>query len=375
MKRKPLAKRAAGFTMVEFLVATTVFLLVASAAFSLFIQQATSSATVQGRVGLNLSLRNAATQIQMDMANAGSGYFQNANIPSWPVGVTIVNNVVSAGASCYNASNFTYTANCFDVLNIISAADPAAAPPVNATDSTGGASPSMNCSNTATGTAYSQAASGLTLAQSAGNFRKGDQVLFVNSAGTKISTTVLTQNAKVAGNAVQFSFNATNTDGSNSLANDPLDITACDGKQPCTAGSKLGVQFCGGDWIIRLAPITYQVNSTNPQDPILTRTQNGVTASVMDQIIGFKLGASIWNANNSTLSTQYIYDASTYTSQTANDMAYNFTLVRAVRVSLIGRTAPSTDANNEYRNGFDQRPYQVQGTTLIVNPRNMSMND
>ena len=95
----------------------------------------------------------------------------------------------------------------------------------------------------------------------------------------------------------------------------------------------------------------------------------------MDQIIGFKLGASIWNANNSTLSTQYIYDASTYTSQTANDMAYNFTLVRAVRVSLIGRTAPSTDANNEYRNGFDQRPYQVQGTTLIVNPRNMSMND
>ena len=361
--------------MLEFLVAMAVFLVVAGSAFSLFMQQTTSSGTVQGRVALNMSLRNAATQIQMDMANAGSGYFQNANIPSWPVGVTIVNNVVNSGASCYNAGNFTYTANCFDVLNIISAADSATVPPVNATDSTGGTNPSTNCSNSSAGTAYGRAPTGLTLAQAAANFRKLDQVLFVNSTGTRITTAVLTQNARVSGNTVQFNFNATNADGSNSLANDPLDITACDGKQPCTAGNKLGVQYCANDWIIRLSPITYQVNSANPADPILTRTQNGSTANVMDQIIGFKVGASIWNSNNSTLSTQYIYDASTYTSQTSNDMAYNFTLVRAVRVSLIGRTAPSTDANFRYRNGFDQGPYQVQGTTLIVNPRNMSMND
>jgi prepilin-type N-terminal cleavage/methylation domain-containing protein len=375
MKGTAHEKENRGFTMLEFLVAMAVFLLVAGAAFSLFFQQSTSSAKVQGRVALNMALRNASTQIQMDMANAGSGYFQNANIPSWPVGVTIVNNVVNAGTSCYNAGNLTYTANCFDVLNIISAADSAAVPPVNATDSTGGTNPSTNCSNTSTGTAYGRAATGLTLAQTAANFRKLDQVLFVNSTGTKITTAVLTQGAKVSGNAVQFNFNATNADGSNSLANDPLDISACDGKQPCTAGNKLGVQFCANDWVIRLSPITYQVNSANPADPILTRTQNGATANVMDQIIGFKIGASIWNASNSTLSTQYIYDASTYTNQTANDMAYNFTLVRAVRVSVIGRTQPSTDANFKFRNGFDQGPYQVQGTTLIVNPRNMSMND
>jgi hypothetical protein len=68
--------------------------------------------------------------------------------------------------------------------------------------------------------------------------------------------------------------------------------------------------------------------------------------------------------------------ASQYTitsgSSTASD-PYNFSLVRAIRVSLIGRTAP--DYRTRYTNSFDSGPYQVQGTAVVINPRNMSMND
>jgi hypothetical protein len=43
-------------------------------------------------------------------------------------------------------------------------------------------------------------------------------------------------------------------------------------------------------------------------------------------------------------------------------------------VSLIGRTSPS-NADSEFRNSFDNGRYQVQGIAVVVNPRNMSMND
>ena len=109
----------------------------------------------------------------------------------------------------------------------------------------------------------------------------------------------------------------------------------------------------------------------------MTRTQNGTTNAVMEQVIGLKIGATIWNnVTNSFAGTgNYVYDASTYTNQVANDMAYNYSLVRSVRVSLIARTVPDWRGTYSYRNGFDNGPYQVQGVGVVVNPRNMSMND
>lgn len=139
--------------------------------------------------------------------------------------------------------------------------------------------------------------------------------------------------------------------------------------------NKLTNSFCGGDWILKLAPITYQVNSSNPSDPILTRTQSGTTATVMEQVIGFKVGATIWNAGTDVVSTQYNYNASTYTNVTTGDEAYNYTLIRSVRISIIGRTAPTTNPNYQFRNTFDNGAYQVEGVAVVVNPRNMSMND
>ena len=388
------AAKAQGFSILELLVASAVFMLVAGAAFALFNNQQLASEITQGQVGLNIALRNAATQLQIDLANAGSGYFQGVNVPSWPVGVTIVNNWVTPGSSCYNSATKTYGASCFDEINIIAAANTATYPPINATDSTGAAG-TGNCSNTNTGIAYGQAGvlNGvpLTLAQTAAKYSSGDQLLFLTNTNSYITSVVLTAAPTVAGSAVKFTFSPTldYTDpvsgikykGYNSLANDPLDITACDGLSTCSTasqgqpGSKLGEQFCGTDWILKLAPITYQVDLSNPADPTLTRTQSGTTTTVMDQVLGFKVGAAIWNATTDTDATTYNYQASTYTNNTTNDMAYNFTLVRSVRVSLIGRTTPSTDPNYKFRNTFDNGAYQVQGTAVVVNPRDMSMND
>jgi prepilin-type N-terminal cleavage/methylation domain-containing protein len=361
-----------GFSLIELLLALFLFAVVGSAAFTLFAREQTSFLRQQGMVGMNVALRNAAAQIQMDLVNAGTAYFQGANIPSWPVGITIENNVVASGNSCYNSTTFTYGAQCFDTINIIAGANPAIYPPSNATDSSGANGPS-NCSTTSSGTAYAQAATGQTLAQTAAKYASGDEVVFLAANGRRMTAVVLTAAPVVATGAVRFSFNATRADGTNTLANDPLDITACD-DHTCPTPNNFGNQFCGGDWVIKLAPITYRVDATNPANPKLTRTQNGTTAMVMEQLIGFKIGATIWNNSPSTAG-QYNYDASSYTNTTAGDQAWNFTLVRSVRVSLIARSTPNPSPSYSFRNTFDRGPYQVASTSIVVNPRNMSMND
>jgi hypothetical protein len=90
---------------------------------------------------------------------------------------------------------------------------------------------------------------------------------------------------------------------------------------------------------------------------------------IAEQVIGFKVGAATWNDATSTSSETYHFNP--------NDIGYynDFTLVRSVRISLIGRTNPDPDPTYTFRNTFDGGPYQVVGATVVVNPRNMSMND
>ena len=374
--------RNRGFSLIELLVAMAIFLLVSASGLILFSRQQTSANQQQGLVGLNIGIRNVISQLQLDLANAGTGYYVGANIPSWPIGVTIVNNVPPAGTSCYNATTNTYTTNCFDQINILTAANSTATtPPINATDSSG-ASGMSNCSNTSSGVAYGQAAAGLSLLATAGNYSQGNQLLFLNSKGSKMTAVILTQAPVVAGLAIQFTFNATNGNGTNTgvnwQTNDPLDIAACSGNS-CPTPNSFGYQFCGGDWILKLAPISYYVSTSNPNDLQLMRKQAGNTVAVMDQVIGFKVGATIWNSITDTLRTQYNYDASTYNVNNSSpppyDSAYMFSLVRSVRASLIARTQPSTDPSFTFRNPFDGGPYVVQGASVVVNPRNLSMND
>jgi hypothetical protein len=79
-----------------------------------------------------------------------------------------------------------------------------------------------------------------------------------------------------------------------------------------------------------------------------------------------------WQTNvtlHGPVSQSYTYD---YLNTDYNS---DYTLVRAVRVTLIGRTTPSTDPTYRYRNPFDLGAYQIRGSSIIVNPRNLTMND
>lgn len=381
------------------MVSMAIFLLVGACALVLFSRQQTNTNSQRGMVGLSIGLRNATAQLQLDLANAGTGIYSGYSLPTWPIGVTLVNNVTTAGTSCYNSTTGTYGTNCFDQLNILEA-DPNV-PPILLTDSTGSVGV-LNCPSTTTGVAYGQAASGQTLATTAGYYHQGDQLLLLKSDGSKMTTVVLTQAASVYNSvAVKFTFNSTNSDGSNStgtnfnygsttVANDPLDITACGGSvtTTCTAATNFTTSFCGSDWIFKLAPVTYYVDSSNATDPQLIRRKGGAGSVLMDQVIGFKLGATIWNSVNNDVTwgtSYYFYDASKYNINNpinpTTGIAYTpdspclFSLVRAVRVSLIGRTQPSIDPSFTFTNAFDGGRYLVQGASVIVSPRNMSMND
>jgi prepilin-type N-terminal cleavage/methylation domain-containing protein len=384
-----IGSRNRAFSLIELMVAMAIFLLVGSSLFVLFSHQQTNANQQQGLVGLNIGIRNAIGQLQLDLANAGTGYYVGVNIPSYPVGVTIANNVPASGTSCYDVGTSTYTAKCFDQLNILTAANSTTPPyPVNATNQNGGTSGTANCSDTSTGVAYGQAAAGLTLAQTAANYKQGDQLLLFNSQGSSpllgtssgrlMTAVILTQPPTVVGPAIVFTFNPTNADGTNTgpnwQTNDPLDIAACSGG-PCPSLNSFGNQFCGTAWILKLNPISYFVDISNPNDPQLIRKQAGVSAVVMDQVIGFKVGATIWNSKQDSREAKYQYDSSAYTVSNTGDSAYMFSLVRSVRASLIGRTQPSSDPSFTFRNAFDGGPYQVQGASVVVNPRNLSMND
>ncbi|MGH9355781.1 MAG: PulJ/GspJ family protein [Terriglobia bacterium] len=345
------AREAAGFSLLELLFAMAVFLIVSGAAFSLFTPQQAQFHQQEQNAGLNIGLRNTMTKLQLDLANAGTGYYVGANIPGFPVGVTLVNN--PSGTGCHTSGTTTYTANCFDTLNIV--AVNSAVPPIHP-DGAGG------CSSVTSSTIFADAAPGLTLAATAANYKAGDQILLLLGNGSKISSFILTADGAVSGSYVELQHNASNADGTNAASDDPLGITT-------HANSKLGITFCTADWLLNLQPITYEPDTSNANDPKLVRVQGGSTVTMMDQVIGFRVGAAIWNSSSGTTYQTYNYDASTY------DNAYDFTLIRSLRISLIGRTTPSTDPAYVFRNSFDSGRYQVQGISIVVDPRNLSMND
>lgn len=343
-------KTAAGFSMIELLVAVALFLVIGGAAFSLFAKHAPLFTQQQNLTGLNITMRNAVAQMQMDVVNAGTGYYPGTNFPDWPIGVTIQNN--PANSSCYNATTHAYSATCFDTLNVI--AMDQTTPPSHPTDS------GSNCVSTTSSILFANPPTGTTAATLASYFHSGDQILVVKSDGSQMTTAILTKDGQVAGNKVQLQHNPTGADGSNSSTYDPLGITT-------NPSNKLGTSFCSADWIMKLAPVVYSVDATDPTAPKLTRKQNGTTDVIAEQVIGFKVGATIWNSASNTSSDFYSFDASSY--------SYNYSLIRSVRLSLIGRTPPNQSGGSNYQNSFDQGNYQIQAISIAVNPRNLSMRD
>ena len=352
--------RASGFTMIELMVSLAVFLVVAGAAFSLFSAHAPLFGRQQNIAALNIALRNAVTQMQLDVVNAGNGYYPGADIASWPIGVTVNNNPPSA--ACYDPVAHTYSAACFDSMTVITA-DPATPP--SHPDPAGSSCVATDTNSTLFVDAPTAPTWTGSPAAFASLFHTGDQLLLIKSDGSQMATTTLTMDGKMAGLKVQLQHNPT---GASSA--DPLGITT----YAATRGpgdpfaNKLGNQFCQGDWVLKLSWVQYTVDATNPNDPKLMRqVSGGAPEIVAEQVIGFKIGASLWNGAASA----DVYDFKNY-----NYGDYDPSQVRSLLVSVIARTPPNRPGGDlNYRNTFDGGDYQIQALSVVINPRNLSMND
>jgi prepilin-type N-terminal cleavage/methylation domain-containing protein len=383
-KIQPRRSRTAGFTMIELLVAAAIFTIISASAFSLMAQHQPIFNQQQNLAEVNIALRNAVAQMQLDLANAGANYYSTVNIPNYPVGVVITNHVEPAGSDCRSGTPLVYSTNCFDQMAIVTADKNT--PPAGPQTSTGA------CINTSSnGTIYlspSTSTTGYGTVQSvataaAANYLSGDQILFVSNSGNTYTTAKLSAAGSTAKLGsywyVTLTYGLTATNGTNtagSTGNDQYNMTT-------NLNSMLATTYCNNstsyDYVLRLLPITYKVDLTTPTNPALLRIvagQSGATVAtetLATQIIGFKLGASLFNNITDLDATTYFFDASTYNN--GSSIPYNYTMLRSVMVSLIGRTNPNPDPTYVFRNTFDNGPYQIQGVSLVVNPRNMSMND
>lgn len=361
MKKITLNCRERGFTLLELLIAAAVFLVISGSALALLAKHQPIFNQQQNIGALNIQIRNAVSQLQLDTINAGSGYYQGINIPDFPIGVTIENHTTTP---CNTASTFTYGPNCFDTLNII--AVDTSTPPSHPTNSAGG------CALTTGSPIYANPVAPTTAAQLAADFKNGDQLLLVTSNGSNMTTVQLTADASVSGAKVQLTNDVTAANGTNSA--DPAYISV-------KPNNKLGTSFCNTDWVLKILPITYKVDTSTASNPKLIREQpSGSTNDVVvaEQMVGFKLGAIIWNsctpACTSDDGSTYNYDDSTY-ADSSGSQADNFSLIRSVQMEVIARTNPNPDPSYVYRNGFDGGPYQIQSVSVVVNPRNLTMSN
>ena len=352
------SNRQSGFTLIELMVSLGVFLVIAGAAFSLFGAHAPLFSRQQNLAGLNITLRNIVTQMELDVVNAGNGYYPGSDIASWPIGVTVNNSPPSP--SCFNSSTQTYSASCFDSMTVI-AADPQAPP--SHPDPSGNSCVATDTSSILMVDAPPAPTWTGSLAAYAALFHSGDQLLLIKSDGSQMATTTLTSDGQVAGTKIQLQHNPT---GAN--AADPLGITTYAATKGASDpfANKLGNQFCQPDWVLKLAWIRYGVDATDPTNPKLTRQVSGSATEVLaEQIIGFKVGASLWSGTD----TGDVYDFKNY-----NYGDYDPSQVRSLRISLIGRTPPM-DPTANFHNAFDGGNYQIQAMSIGINPRNLSMND
>ena len=375
-----------GFTLIELMVAMTVFLVIGAAAMSLFKQHASLFNDQQYQIGLNVSLRNALAQMEEDVVNAGTGWYTAANnVASWPIGVKIVNNT-AGGATCHPAGSATYNAACFDTLSLI-VPDPATPPGLIyvAPGTPGCATPALTgTTGSGTTTMVISPVAPATQAQILTGMIANSQVIFIHvtTSGTLMTTAVLSQAASASGANVLLTFGQTQSNGTNVVANDPLNLTTPANVDTTLIPTTLTDSFCSGtDWVVKIAPVQYSVDTSTPTNPTLTRTENGVSAPIASQIIGFKLGASTVVLNGLNIagsSGAYCYNAASSTLPCYDNQ---FDEIRSIRISLIGRTPPGLYSNSNvyapvmFTNSFDGQPYKIQALSIIVNPRNLSMND
>lgn len=416
----PVRPRAArGFSLLELLVAMLVFLIVAGAAFSLFDRHMAIVGRQQNLSGVNINLRNAISLIQMDLAGAGQNLL--ATVPGaapFALGVVVQNNVPGKAPTCAPAPGswaYPTLSACYDSMTIIS---PNVKAPVLVI-----ADPGNREGLAASSIIFAADPNNGNLTTDAAAFNDGDEILVVQD-NSKLSAppptcgsaaisfycmtvVTLTKGGEVAGGKIQLQHNPTGANGQaqncpGSSCTDPLGVIFNAGHSNGTNFTNaLGAGFTNGAYIIDLGnggtQVTYtvQANPANATDAQLVRCPGAACALggaqvLADQVIGFKIGAGL--TNNEQVAddiASFFYDASQYCNGAINDNGctvlpppaanidpYDYSLIRSLRVSMIARTAPNSDLSlRGFANGFDGGPYMVQQASVVVDLRNMSMND
>jgi prepilin-type N-terminal cleavage/methylation domain-containing protein len=409
-------RTARGFALAEMLVAMAIFLLVASAAFTLFNQHETIVIQQQSLSSVNIGLRNAMSQLEMDLAGAGQNLLNGVSVAGVPqvfgLGVILQNNVPGTAATCAaNTSSWAYPTSsaCFDALQIVAPkqCSGANAPVLAIAD----ASDNMN---TTTGIIANDAispTSGTAATADAACFASGDEVLVLTPSGSAIipftmTVVTLSANSSAAGANVTLTHNHAGATGQaagcpGSSCTDPLGLTI--GNQGNNFSVELAASPYGstqGSYLVDLGTgsndIWYGVfaNPSNSTDPQLMRCSGAACTAatgqvVADQVIGFKIGAALFPANTSTNTdiASYFFNSIKYcdsaisstdctpTPPPANDPS-DFSLMQSVRISMIARTQPkTTQAFAQLKNGFDSGPYLIQQASMVVDLRNMSINN
>jgi len=416
-----------GFSILEMMVAVAVFLIVASAAFSLFNKHLALVTQQQGLSNVNIGLRNAMSQLELDLAAAGPNLFSTMQPTGSPIapfslGVVIRNNTPTVAGACTPNANWSYPTNqaCFDSMTLVQPKPCTAAggtiAPVLVTNDPGQSGTAILNSSTVFVTDLNSTA---VLANDIQCFKKDDEVMFLQVAtGTLLAcdptqpavlstycvgVVQLTQDAKTAGaNGIKLQHNPTGN-GTDSVG-DPLGIVFnSSGSTNFAKSNGFSYPFdaTGGTYVIDLGDgsqdITYAVmtSATDPTNDQLVRC-NGTACTaanaqvLTDQVVGFKIGAILWDnaQTNATDDANFFYDASKYctdaiagadcstTPPPAND-PYDFTLIRAVRVSMVARTNPGANSPvlGNFRNGFDGGPYLVQQGSVSVDLRSITNSD
>lgn len=403
----------------------TVFLVVAGTAFSLFGQHAALTTKQETLSGVNIGLRNAIAQLQMDLAEGGQDVLRTAPGASQPfsLGVVIQNNVPGNSPACAPAADWSYPINsaCYDSFTIV--APQTNIPLLQISD----VSDDLSGSTTIAAVDPNAPAGNVpaTLAADAALLKQGDEILVLqfqnsptlpppacsgNGSGYVslycMTATTLTQDAafNAGNNTITLTHSLIGGAGQpigcpGAGCTDPLGLIYSPAHPGGTSyTSAIGKAFSQNAWIIDLGKgvndITYavQANPTNPADPQLVRCPGSSCTALnaqplVDQIVGFKVGAALWNSHNNTNTdiASYFYNSANFCNGAVNTVTdcnqtpapvndpYDFSLIRSVRVSLIARTAPNSDLSLKgFANGFDGGPYMVQDASVVVDLRNMN---
>ena len=357
-----LRRRSSGFTLVELMVAMAVFLVVAATAFSLVGDHVKLYNRQQSQSGVNISLKNSIGQIQMDMMNAGAGYYAGVSVPGAPLGVVLDNNAMLKNGAAVSGN----AAKQFDALHILQFDSTPPARPSSAENGTGAVDLTAHTQMYLKPVKRGAETEATAASNAVGAYKRGTELLLFYGGLTmpKYMTVTLTANGTLATNSILVTFSrVTVSGGSFKNPAEKFGVTS-------NPTDDMDDDFGPDDWALLLTPpVTYWVDTSTPGNFKLVRDlkDGSDPAVIAEGVLGFKVGAMTWNGTTEDPNKiGYMFDAE-------HDYNFKYSLVRSVRVSLIVRG--SGDAGTKLVNTFDGGNYRVESLSAVLSPRNLSMHD